>query len=434
MKLKVLIFFLFIVLVNTFSLYSQITITDVEKSEEKIVLKPEPYDSLKNLEYKQRLVDYKQYIGLQIYLPPSSNPEMETYTGLDYHMYLTKEACIIPIATSKKLAYYDYGTLVRTYDSIMTCTYKPYHYYSGNGNYDAKAEITSDMNLIGNKYYTIVGVIYGDSLANYWKTLNRKLWDASKIKSNIYVDRIGFYGGDSKPNALFVIKDENDNIFYSRSITQFILVPYFVKQKLLFQNKYFLSTVSEWPEYELEDRRHSVKIEDNNGYEKTSIKKVKLKPHSKWLCTDVTLLKPDYQLTYILVNQDKEEITVNNRTLNDFFIDEETFIKKENEKKLLEAQIVEKRKQEEIKREEEEKKAFETRKIECVRLFGQQNGELIANGKVKIGMNQEMCKKAWGTPFWTDKVTTKYGISEVWYYGFGYSLHFENGILVVIDE
>ena len=54
--------------------YSQITIGSktLETKEEKIeVLKPKPYDSLKDLEFQHPDINFYQYIGLKLYLPPS---------------------------------------------------------------------------------------------------------------------------------------------------------------------------------------------------------------------------------------------------------------------------------------------------------------------------------------------------------------------------
>ncbi len=57
--------------------YSQVTIGAIEKKEEKIVLKPPPYDSLKNFEDQYpSFIDYRQYIGLQVYLPPSFSSDV----------------------------------------------------------------------------------------------------------------------------------------------------------------------------------------------------------------------------------------------------------------------------------------------------------------------------------------------------------------------
>jgi hypothetical protein len=438
MKLFGKLVILYFLLNSPFTIYSQITITEIEKYEEKEVLRPEPYDSLKNLEVKKLAREYKQYIGLQIYLPPLSNPEMDEWTGKTYHTYMTKEPVIVPVATSQKLADYHYSELKKIYDSILTYTYKPFHYYSRHSNSDAEANITSDMNLIGNKYYTIIDVIYGDSLINHWNALSKRISEARDKKSNTYVAGINSYGGYGRPDVLFVIKDEYENIIYCRSITQFILVPYFEKQKNIYENKTLLYD-DEMTSYgtfknitrKENDTRIIVKYEDDYGKEKTKGKEVLVAPGSKWKCKNVTLLKPSYEMYYILDNDQNEQIALKN--LNGY-IEENDYLKREQDKKLQEHQLLAKLEQEKILNEKLANDAFLKYREECIKLFGQQNGELIASGKVKIGMNKEMCMKAWGIPYWTDKVTSNYSITEDWYYGFGYSLHFEDGILKVIDE
>jgi hypothetical protein len=50
MKMKMIKSLPFIFLIISFNIYSQITITEIERNEEKIVSKHEPYDSLKNWE------------------------------------------------------------------------------------------------------------------------------------------------------------------------------------------------------------------------------------------------------------------------------------------------------------------------------------------------------------------------------------------------
>ena len=95
--------------------------------------------------------------------------------------------------------------------------------------------------------------------------------------------------------------------------------------------------------------------------------------------------------------------------------------------------IAEKKRTEKIKI-DNEKIAKENHRLDCVNKFGQNLGELIEQGKLRIGMTKEMCEISWGKPFYTSKTTTSYGFFENWYYGFGYSLHFENGSLNRIEE
>ena len=108
-------------LAGTSLLYSQITITEVEKIEERIVLKPAPYDSLKNWEYHKKLGDYKQYIGLQIYLPPTANKSIGIYPGSQNNFLFSIKPSTIK--TNVKSSYRYYGSNKweeHTYDSLVT--------------------------------------------------------------------------------------------------------------------------------------------------------------------------------------------------------------------------------------------------------------------------------------------------------------------------
>ncbi len=73
-----------ILLLCIFNGYSQIPFGNIEKKEKiKEAIRPAPYDSSKNMEYQKNLIDYKQYIGLQLFLPQITNPTIAKFTGKD---------------------------------------------------------------------------------------------------------------------------------------------------------------------------------------------------------------------------------------------------------------------------------------------------------------------------------------------------------------
>lgn len=421
-------------------IYSQITITEVEKTEERIVLKPAPYDSLKNWEYHEKLGDNKQYIGLQIYLPPTPNKSIGVYPGSQNNFLFSIKPSIIK--TNVKSSFTDYNSTKweeHVYDSLVTFVYNPFHYYYG-GN---MVGVCSDSATISNTYFTIINVIYGKKLDSILRFMENAFHDFKKQKrGNIFIPNIRneiSYNYNDRPSYIFLLKNnKNNDSLYCFYNSNFILVPYFVKQKDLYQNINLIYD-DEKTDYgtfknsfrEEFDTRFNVKYEDDNGHEKSTGKKVVLAPGSKWICKEVTLLKPSFKIYYILKNDKDEQIA-----LTDFkgFIDEKVYTKRESDKKLQYQLLVAKQKQEELLRKENERKEIEKRKSECIGLFGQQNGELIAQGKVKINMTKEMCKYGWGTPLWTSKTTTEYGTYEDWYYWLGYSLHFVNGSLKRIEE
>lgn len=123
-------------------------------------------------------------------------------------------------------------------------------------------------------------------------------------------------------------------------------------------------------------------------------------------------------------------------TLSDIngFVLEEVVLKEEAEQKMLAQEREEKNKKQEQQRKEKERLAVEKRKATCIEKFGQERGDLIAQGNVQIGMTKEMCEMAWGKPIMINKTTSEYGISETWHFGFIKALYFKDGILKRIDE
>ncbi len=409
---------------NSKFLFSQITTLDLgpKKTEEKIILKPEPYDSLTNWVTYKRIPDYKRYIGLNIYLP-----------------------------------------------------------------------LFNDLDKYGDKYLTIINVLYGDTinkLLSDWGLKDIKPW-----KEVIYdncpkglLDTIPDYKVYSKmgryynPEVIFVLRSDTNNESYYCSfdlIKHFILVPYFVKQKLLYENKYLIfdDKVEKEVFYNCELETHGIKCEEvyenDKGVKVAKSKRVRVLRGSKWLCTDVTLLKMSqayskeywesiknyygeykynsnaYSLFYILKGTNGETIAfskikplegefkrIQNDSVycdlynNNGFILESDYLKRKIESEMQAKQLVIKQQQEK----QIEKQKFEKWREDCINKFGLQNGELISKNKVNIGMTKEMCKYAWGSPLWSDKTTTEIGTYEIWYYWLGYKLHFVNGILKRIDE
>jgi len=462
---------------NSFLLYSQVTITEIEKIDEKIVLKPEPYDSLENWKKFERLPEYKKYIGLKIYLAPFENPKIG-YGGSNFQSFLfSPKPNLIKIDTTieqlrlRKYWQTQEGSINnrKNYDSIqitniLTLTYCPFHFYSkyerdpfestmfpNEEEYLGTIKI-ANSNIIGDKYFTIIDILYGDTLDNLKNQLYKQIASKdSEVKSSFEkYFRYAYKDIREKPlnilvqtknrfpesDVLFVIKNENNNdTVYCFNYNKFILVPYFTKQKQMYEGKYLVRESNDYyyeeNSNEAFDYRYVEKYEDKEGNIVSSYKKIKIELNSKWLCSEVTLLKPTYTLSYILKNDKDEQITLFN--LNRFILEKDN-IKKEADKKLQQQQLIANKKRDELLKNEKEKKDFENRKTEYISKFGQQYGELIANYKVKIGMTSEMCKYAWGLPIWTNKITSENGTIEVWHCGSGYKLYFTNNILKIIEE
>ncbi|BDX37999.1 hypothetical protein CYCD_13540 [Tenuifilaceae bacterium CYCD] len=415
-------------------LYSQVTITEIKKIEVKDFLKPEPYDSLKNWETFEKIGEYKKYIGLQVYLIPFTNPHLyyDNRESTQLPLLLSNHPNTIPVNPK----------LHPSFNKIYTSIYKPYNYSVNN--YGGSVGLCSDSNEVCNKYFTIIDVLYDAKLKDYWNRLDITLRDAFRKNNDakngdVHIDRYDFMGTNNAPELLFVLRNDinGDTIYSEHTSRFFLLVPYFVKQKQLYQNKYLIYDDEKeygnyrYPTLKEFDSRYIVKSENDDGEVVNTGKEVIIEPGSKWFCFDVTLLGPTYDIHYILKNEKDEQVALVSLK---GFIEKQSYIKRETDKKIQKQQLLAKRKQEDIIRTENARKVFEKRRTECIKKFGLQNGELIAQGKVRIGMSKEMCKYSWGTPFWTSKTTTVNSIDEDWYYGLGFSLHFENDYLIRIDE
>lgn len=66
--------------------------------------------------------------------------------------------------------------------------------------------------------------------------------------------------------------------------------------------------------------------------------------------------------------------------------------------------------------------------------YGAETAALIAEGRVAIGMTQEMCREAWGHPNDTRNTTTANMKTSVWLYGYKTYLYFDNGKLSLIQN
>ena len=86
------------------------------------------------------------------------------------------------------------------------------------------------------------------------------------------------------------------------------------------------------------------------------------------------------------------------------------------------------------KKELEEKQRKEAFLNSMIAKYGSENGQLVGNKRIAIGMTKEMCKDAWGMPMDSYRTTTKYGQSDVWCYNYKTRVYFFDGKVVKIDN
>ncbi len=384
MKIKLFILFILLTICSK-AVSSQVTIRELVKKNDTVSAKPPTYDSLKDWhgQYYEKNRDYKQYIGLEIYIPPMSKAEESKDWGQ------------ITLFSNKP----------ETIGGVLTSIYKP---YIVDKLPDVK-EFCSNPEEIRNKYYTILNVI--DNSKDFWKS--GVITNEIKGKFDNVNDPF-LYGLMLRDN------DTKDTLYYFFSgdgnfQTLGVLVPFFAKQKELYDGKRLVFTYSSYVDYT----------------DVLTGKRVMVQPDSKWTC-EVSLLKDyDYKLCYVLRNQLNETIVIRldgNETLKKKeFILEEIYKKEQKESAANDKKY-------EKERIDKDRKITADHRIECIQRYGQYNGVLIAQGKVRIGMSSEMCKTAWGNPFDSHKTIVENAIFEDWHYGWGKSLHFENGILNMIEE
>lgn len=357
----------------------QITIGNIEKQEPKKALttpKPKTLDSLSDFHVEESWANYKQYFG-------------------DYHFYLPPQA--------------------------------------GNNNPTLWSTNSKKADSPFDNYYKLIGWVKD-----------------STLKSRTQDDKIYYYHSEnfkqiSRYPALFQkmyfvmkSKKDGDTLYWApNNKNEFILVPYFVKQKALYENKIFYY---EGP---------SDKVEDLVNVSHT----INIEPKSKWICKEVSLLKgkqvsmygeDKYQICYRFTNDKNETFA---KTLNPFFdenrdsrtsiagkcfITEKEFLEKENAIK-KDHQMYQQEKEARTAKENQDAKE---KYAEHITKYGQANADLIKNGKVKLGFNKAMCLAAWG-PFITPaKTVNDEGTFETWTYKFSPNqvLYFKNDILIQIEQ
>lgn len=166
---------------------------------------------------------------------------------------------------------------------------------------------------------------------------------------------------------------------------------------------------------------------------------------SKWQCTELTFLFDEHyfgRLHLILRNDAQKEIAVQieDRSTSDrqlslgyIWLENKYLATVQKEKAEKDAIIA----KEEAAKQQSQKDLKEYR-AKMVKQFGATNGNLIADGKVKMGMTQEMCLSAKGNPDKVVKSQVGIDLFESWFYNYNYTsstlLMFKNGKLIQITE
>ena len=417
--------------------FAQITIGSVDKNiATKIEQKPIPYDSLINYKNQENPIDYKMYVGLKIFLAPFDKKQKSEYTGRVYPFIFKDSIGIYNSDENIKLIKADNigRQISENYTKFATTKYKPYYYFSGIVNGNSYTSISTDGEVVSNKYYTVSNVYIGEEKDSIISKIAKELNNLSQ--SDTYVDKDLFVSFDAYDysDKIFQIQDditkEKSFVF---DLSQFIFVPYFVKQKEIYNSSKLIAILNNTEDFKTTD------YSKNEDY--------LLKKKSIWTC-EVTLLSKkeifdknakigsgSYFIAYKLTNN--EGVTLIFRGLNDKsinFIPYEKYIKEEEIKKLNEQERVARIKREEQLKREQSLSRQKERKQMLSSKFGNEIAIMILDGNVQIGMTKEMCQYAWGNPYDKNITIVQNMTYEHWYYSWKKSLHFENNILKRIEK
>lgn len=429
MKTFTLIFVLLTSL--TFDIHAQITIRN-DDIKEKPVYKPVSFDSLSNLTWQNRAINYKKYIGYKVFFLPRSSKFEDPYNNTPKIIkYLYTEDSVEILKSGKipfestflsKSGYGDSknmtGDLLERYnqekgkydqsiDKVMTNIYLPHFYHQKTEMMDGKiiGDIGTPPENLEGKYFTILDIKLRKGV--YGAEVPLEDFDES-YRVSAHVSLLNDSGNDT----LYWAVEGGDFEKYP-----FFLVPYFEKQKELYLDKTLIAITE-----------ISNLVDINTGAV------LKISPDEKWLCYDVTFtnskesefIKPFYYL-----RKDDKEIALEFGYFDkEKLITEAEFNRREEEKK--------KKEEERIRERQEEEKRIALAKAErrkyCIATYGSGMGEIIAGGNVVLGMNKEMCRASWGTPIRVYTTAIRGHQMETWVYGWATYLYFDNGVLTAIHK
>jgi hypothetical protein len=270
---------------------------------------------------------------------------------------------------------------------------------------------------IEGKYFTILDIKGKEpNGSKEYKDLENVDYDENKI---LYLGLKIILLNESNKDTLFWIVNQ------ARDLGEpFFLVPYFEKQRRMYLNQNLVLKYSDRTNSKYENM-----IDVNTGLN------VNIKYGEVWTCTDVSFTdsKDAYYLTafYFIKNGEREvKIELGSELISEYFMLEKELKNQELEKKKND----EERRREEQERQkikQEEKSKFRN---ECITKWGQKMGSYIADGKVVLGMNKEMCIAAWGNPIEINRTILHGLTSEQWVFGWRTYLYFDNGVLSAIQD
>lgn len=396
MLIKKLIFLIFISFFN--SSFSQIAIKKIEYIGDTIVRKNTLYDGYSDFKKEKVLNDYKKYIGYNLYL---------TNSKVDIYNYIFDNQLK--------------SILNKNGDTIFT-------YLTNPIKVEKVEKVISDENHLYNKNYRIENIFctveqLEKIFPEHEKTPELKYFETDDYNNLNYI--------------VLQLKSLNDNKIYylkqslkdyrSDNSKDFIFEPFYNFVKNNYDNEKFIFTSN--PSYRTYKDIYTdkiINIERNSIWnsEVAVINSYRLK--NKWEETSYPfkiyiLFKNQKGETFVYEGIDNINFQENPYSFGGFEL-YSIYLEKVKLKKT--AQEIKKIKEQ--KEKDSLQRAQETKRITIINKYGNSNGSLIINNKVKIGMSSEMCEESWGKPFDKSKIIEENKNIEIWFYFGGNTLYFLN--------
>ncbi len=415
---------------------SQVTIKKITPRLDTAISRPPIYDSLQNFSSQENFINYQKYIGLQLYLPPFSNPAEDGFTFRRVILF------------SEKVNSF---TIPGENRIVTSHIYKPYPKPYSLGRNNSRL-FCSDQDSITDSYYTIVDVL--DPESELGTRIQTQISD--ELKSLMWSSDLGFrepilmlknelhdtlyYGG------ITTFNNDYDISGYSNHLDPFILVSYFTKMKELNEGKKFILF--------------------NKGccmIDLYSKKQVCPPDETIWRCKEVTLVKKNdladlylceidsfYCIVHILESETGETVVTSLLDRGEYkrkngyvvskkyeigepsyllFWSYEKYLQEQKEKNETKENLLAKKRKEDLVM----RQTIEEKEKLIIQKYGQEFGSLINEGKVGIGMSKEMCEASWGKPYDKFVTVTKTSTLENWYYSWKKSLTFKDGLLERVE-
>ncbi|MGE8555804.1 MAG: hypothetical protein ACN6OB_17935 [Chryseobacterium jejuense] len=421
-----------LLLLISFTCFGQVTIRE-NNIVEKVVQKPKPYDSLMNLSYQKRLVDFKRFVGQKLYYIPKSKKYQYKKEHPDTLIedFFAKRTALVDKKTKFDTNSKEYKKKSKepNFDKDSTNIYAPYYlhdkYQDGRLTYSS---FVTKENAVEGKYFTILDIVsklprsegFEGKFSKDWKLDHEKYLTSEKSDLKLedqdresYFLMVKLKNDVTKDTLMWIVRRP----YYIES-GPFILVSYFTKLKKKYTSQNLIAMQS------LEG------LADINTGNRVNIKK-----NEKWYCTDFSFtdVKTEPQLIpyFYLKNTKGDEIKLSIKDLEDEKFITETYY---NALVARRDQEESERKKQEIARQAKMAKDEEESRKTLVKMFGEKYGNLVNDSKVVLGMTKEMCEMSWGSPIAVNTIKSKGSVVEQWVYSGANFLYFKGNVLITIQN